>query len=156
MSESPGRSRWGLFVYGLYGAFAVFILALVLYASVQDFSLVEDKYYEQTLVYQEHIDRENRSLSLPVDLEIRHDLSEERMIFSFPIDSVSSKQIPSGTITLYRPSNARYDRSYQISTDSAGVQSISADELVRGLWEIKVDWTLNGNDYYNQSRLVIP
>ena len=64
MTEKSKKSAWGIGIFAGYGVFIIFVLALVLYASIQDVQLVEESYYEKGLAYQDRIDRRDRANQL--------------------------------------------------------------------------------------------
>jgi len=154
MSCEPRRSLWGLGAGLLYGGFVIFILSMVLYASVQHFQLSETGYYEQGLDYQEQINRIKRSQSLSQPLEIEHQYSEEQVLLTFP-QTDSTVQID-GEVRMLRPSNARLDRRWPVAPDMSGRQVIATAGMQRGQWRIEVDWRMDSSSYYNESRIVVP
>jgi hypothetical protein len=53
-----------------------------------------------------------------------------------------------GSVTLYRASDVSADRTFELQPNVRGTQEIAADHLTRGLWLVKLRWSLNGRDYY--------
>ena len=154
MSHNGGKSFWGIGIAAINIGFVLFILALVLYASIQDRQLVEDSYYEHGLAYQDRIDRMKRSRDLKFGFNIQHRYDEQEIVLSLPqFDSTTECH---GTIQLIRPSNARLDRTLSLIMDSSGCQVISTQGMTKGLWRIYVDWGIDSVGYYDESRIVIP
>jgi nitrogen fixation protein FixH len=154
MTEEKKRSFWGVGVFVFYGLFIVFILAMVLYASIQDVQLVEGSYYEKGLAYQDRIDRRDRSGALEGTLEIAHRVGEKQLVLSLP--AADSTVNVTGRVHLLRPSNVRLDRYVDIALDANRMQVIDTRDLARGLWLIEVDWKMDSEEYYTESRIVIP
>jgi len=154
VSEKKRKSLWGLGVAAINIGFVLFILALVMYASVQDRQLVEESYYEHGLVYQDRIDRMKRSDALNPGLKIEHQYGQQQVLLSFP--KPDSTTDISGTIRLIRPSNSRLDRTAEVTIDADGLQFVSTTGMAKGLWRINVDWVMDSIGYYNESRIVIP
>jgi len=154
VSHNGGKSYWGIGVAAINAGFVLFILALVLYASVQDRQLVEDSYYEHGLAYQDRIDRIKRSQDLEFGLDIRHSYDKQEIVLS--LSKVDSAAELHGTIQLIRPSNARLDRTLSLVMDDSGRQVVSTQGMAKGLWRIYVDWGMDSIGYYNESRIVIP
>ena len=154
MTEERKRSSWGVGVFVFYGLFIVFILAMVLYASIQDIQLVEGSYYEKGLAYQDRIDRRDRSRDLAGTLEIAQRVGEKRVVLSVP--AADSTAVVTGRVHLLRPSNARLDRFMELVLDENRTQAIDTRDLARGLWLIEVDWKMGSEAYYTESRIVIP
>jgi nitrogen fixation protein FixH len=147
------RSRWGLGVASLYGGFVVFVLALVAFASLQRFHMVESNYYEKELVYQQQIDRTTRANTLPTRLAVQYEPSSDRIVLQFPEAGV--EESVSGRIVLFRPSDRHLDKELVVQTDRQGRQYISTSGLARGLWRLKTAWARAGIEYYHEEILVL-
>jgi hypothetical protein len=123
-------------------------LSMVFYFMQQDVDLVAKDYYRQEIQYQDQIDKitNARSLKEPVNFEY---LAQENMIkIHFPSAHVQGGI--SGTIELYRPSNANEDRLVQVKPSSDGKQLIKVGDLSLGFWKIKISWSSGGKDYYDE------
>lgn len=153
MTEKRKTSGWGWGIYGLYGGFVVFVLALVFFASFQDFSLVEDNYYEKGLEYQSRIESERRVSELSEPLKIEVDNASGELVVSFP--EYDDTQTPQGSIWLYRPSNADYDQTFAIAPDREGKQALSGANVIPGMWRVKVDWQVGDSTYYSEQELFV-
>ena len=153
MTKKPRKSLWGFGAAAIYASFVLFILSLVLYASMQDVQLVEAGYYEQGLDYQARIDRLNRSQELDHRLTIEHRYSESQIILSLMQPNATEAV---GTIRQMRPSNARMDREWQLSLNDSGQQVLATEDLPSGQWKLEIDWKLNSIEYLNETRIVIP
>jgi len=156
MTEKIGekkKSLWGVGVFTLYGGFFLFMAILVFIAVLQNFDLVEKDYYAKELTYQEQIDRMVRTDALEEKPSIKLDSRAGQIILKFPeslpIDDVS------GRITLFRPSNANYDRIIKVNLDDTGEQLISTEKLIKGLWRAQVRFMMDGTDYYMEELLLI-
>jgi nitrogen fixation protein FixH len=58
-------------------------------------------------------------------------------------------------VHLYRPSAAGLDRQLALELDAAGVQALDASGLEPGLWRVKVTWSVGGQQYYFDQKVVI-
>jgi len=145
MSEKKGTG-WGIGIAALYGGFALFIIIIVIFASFQHFEMAEDNYYDKELAYQKRIDKIRNAANLEEAVAVTYDQSRGGVLVIFP-ESINADSV-SGTIHLYRPSNANLDREVTIGLDSDGEQLIVFDRVVRGLWEIRVDWTYQNIPYF--------
>lgn len=148
-STNPKKSRWGIGIFALYGGFVVFILICVAFASMQDFDLVEPDYYQKGLDYQDQINRVNRTVTSGTRPAISFDSSTKTFVISFP-STIRAEEL-SGTITLFRPSNADWDRTVLLNIDSNNQQLIPADQLANGRWKIKVGWKMDDSGYYAEN-----
>lgn len=152
MTKNSKKSKWGLGVFALYGGFVIFILSMIMYVSTQDIQLVAKDYYRKDLVYQNQIDRINRTNRLERKVTIDASSEDGNIIVQFPVDRVSEI---SGIIKFFRPSNARLDFEVPIEVDSLGVQQIDSESIVSGFWKVKIDWTIDSVEYYYQEPLMI-
>ena len=111
MSKKPGGSLWGVGTAAIYVGFVLFVLSLVMYASFQDFQLVEAGYYERGLDYQATIDRRQRSQDAEHRLTIEHRPAEAQIVVSLARPDAPETV---GIIRMMRPSNARLDRQWPL------------------------------------------
>ncbi|HSH17350.1 MAG TPA: FixH family protein, partial [Verrucomicrobiae bacterium] len=62
---------------------------------------------------------------------------------------------PSGSIQIYRPSDAALDRQVEFAPDTTGAQRIDAREMVSGLWKLKITWQVGGEEFFVDRVVVI-
>ena len=60
-----------------------------------------------------------------------------------------------GSVVFYRPSDAKLDRVLKLSVNTTGEQTVDATALRAGLWKIRVQWTINGEEFYYEQRITI-
>ena len=80
-------------------------------------------------------------------------LSDKSVQLTFP-DSVFDKKA-SGTIYFYRPSGSKKDFSVPMAVSANNTQFINTSALEKGLWRIKIEWGMEGNDFYSEKSLII-
>ncbi|MCB2229620.1 FixH family protein [bacterium] len=153
MTEQKSGSSWGIGIWALYGGFVLFVLGMVLFASVQSMDLVESDYYMKGQKYQQQIDRVKRSQAMEHPLEASYDRAVDQIVLRFP--EASSAGTVSGTVTLFRPSDADRDVTLPVQTDSDAKQYLPTQELAHGMWRLKVDWRWNERDYYLEKVIFI-
>ncbi|MFC2114524.1 FixH family protein [Bacteroidota bacterium] len=120
-------------------------IALRIYISYQnEISLVDEDYYVRELNYQQHIEKERNTSSLKEKPQI--ELSQKTLSIHFPI--YFNFQKIEGSIFLYRPSDPARDRHFTISLDSNLAQLVHIDNLIKGVYEVKIDWIADGIPYY--------
>jgi hypothetical protein len=153
MQNSNRERRWAWGIALLYGCFVVFIIGLIVFASSQDFPLVEQDYYQKELRYQQRIDQSAGSLALADRLTIELGENTPTLTLSFPREFDAARI--SGTITLYRPSDPDLDRLVQIDATQMNTQIIPIGDLRPGLWYVKVDWHHANDVYFDEQKIVI-
>ena len=137
----------------LYGSFFLFILSLVVFASFQDFHMVEENYYDKEIAYQQHIDKVSRTRQLSERLSIELDQTSGLIQIQFPtfIDPATI----SGDILFFRPSNAAMDRKITIDIDSNSLQEISPTGLEKGRWKLMIYWQVDTVEYFDQQEIYL-
>lgn len=135
--------NWGWSIVWVFIGFATFIGYLAVRSFQTNVDLVAEDYYQQELEYQQQIEKTANAAQLEESLKITQ--KDEHIIVHFPEAAI--EQI-SGTISLFRPSDARFDHSNSISLNEQGQQRISTEKLLRGYYKVKVDWATATKDYY--------
>lgn len=141
-----------LWPYGIILAFVLFIsgtIGLIVMASTQHEDLVSKNYYEQELRYQSRLDSLERAASSGASLV--YDAVERRIVVALPVSP--SHTSTSGTVQLYRPSEAGLDREITLQPGGDGRQSIDVRALQSGLWKVRVCWSADGLDYQLEGSL---
>ena len=117
----------------------------------QDVDLVTKDYYGKELKYQNHIDKVNNTGELGKEVGIS--LLKNIVQLTFP-DSVFDKKA-AGIIYFYRPSGSGRDFSLPVAVTGNNTQIINTSKLEKGLWKIKVEWGMDGKDFYSEKSLII-
>lgn len=144
------KISWGTgIVIGII-VFVVISITMTVIFMTQDVNLVSDNYYEKSLSYQDEIDKQSRTKSL--DEQVKISFNGEVITISVPSD-YSNKDI-SGEIFFYRPSNPKLDFVLPLHLVE-GSQNIPVERLEKGFWRIKLNWTMDGNGYYNERAITI-
>ncbi|MBK8826471.1 MAG: FixH family protein [Saprospiraceae bacterium] len=138
-----------------YPVFYSFIgtLVFVVYQSTQVHdSLVVENYYEEDINYQKHYDKRQNTADLSVKVLVDYNKSNQEILFTFPVDSLSSA---SGKILLYNPYSEKSDVNYDIKTDANGSFKIPIKDVKSGRWKLKIDWITGSKSYYQEEEIII-
>ncbi|HTL82181.1 MAG TPA: FixH family protein [Bacteroidia bacterium] len=143
--------NWGIRITILYVVFVVMILTMVYMASSQKVELVSDDYYKQELAFQQQIDRSDAASRLLEQPTVIPGVNNVEIQFpsAIPSDSVSGK------ILFLRPSDASLDREFPIKAN-ASLMEIPNGKFSKGLYQVKMNWTINEKKYYNEYSIYIP
>ena len=147
------KNFWPL---GIVLTFVLFLggtAGLIVLACRQNSDLVSANYYEDEVRFQTEIDRLQRARNLKSPARIDYDAARQKIIFTLPAEQARTET--RGSIQLYRPSAAGLDRRVALQPDAAGSQSLDAQALLPGLWEVRVVWTANGLDYRVDQKIVV-
>ena len=150
--RSPGRNLWPA---GIIAAFVLFIagtVGLVVLSAHNHVELVSPDYYERELRYQEQINRRERTQALPDQARVSYDAAQGSIVVALPAAQARAAQ---GRIQLYRPSDARLDRDLPLALDSNGIQHLDAKQLHAGPWNIRVQWSVAGEEFFLNRSIVI-
>ena len=139
---TPNKKRFNPWPIGLVAWFVFFIGLCVWFVS-RSFGmrhdLVSKDYYVEGLHHDEHRLALSRTKALDNPPRIKVDYEKHRLIVWLPDFARDA------ILVLYRPSDARLDRKYQLQN---GVPSVlSTLDLHPGRWEARISWKTNGNDY---------
>jgi len=63
--------------------------------------------------------------------------------------------VAQGRIQLYRPSDARLDRDLPLALDVNGLQRLDAKRLHAGPWNIRVQWSVDGEEFFLSRSIVV-
>ncbi|NWG26977.1 MAG: FixH family protein, partial [Ignavibacteriaceae bacterium] len=144
------KLNWGTGILIGIIVFVIISITMTVIFMTQDVSLVSDNYYEKSLSYQDEIDKQSRTKSL--DEQVKINFNEEVITISVPSNYLN-KDI-SGEIFFYRPSNPKLDFVLPLQLVE-GNQIIPVERLEKGFWRLKLNWTMDGNGYYNERAITV-
>ena len=144
----PARSLWPVSITAFFILAVIFLGSYVVWAMHQREDLVSENYYEQEVRYQQQLDSLNRTHAAAPQAQVAYEPALRQIVVRLPAAAT-------GRIQLYRPSDARLDRTVPVALEADGTQRIDARELATGLWKISVRWTAGGQDYVLQQPLVV-
>lgn len=145
------KFNWGVGITIFIILFVGFMVMMVLKAGKQNHELVTDDYYEKELEFKDIlVKKENALQTFSEQLKIT--IEGDHVLFSFPKEVNSEIK---GSIYFFKPSKESDDATFDVKT-SDNQQQIHLNKLSSGMYKVKVDWNVNGEEYYNESTLVIP
>jgi len=145
------KSLWGVGIVVLYSSFVIFILSFVIFSTTQNFTLVEDNYYQKSLSYQDKIDMIQNTEDLVIKPNLQLDKENNILTISFT-DSLAKLGI-AGTAHFFRPSDKHADQTIPISLDSSNQMTISTTRFLKGLWVLKLQWASSNISYFQEENL---
>jgi hypothetical protein len=138
--------NWGTKLFIATAIFMLFLLGLVYMTTLQDRSMVEDEYYQKSMVYQEMIDKKNNAKQLEQQIQIN--LGSEYLSIVFQ-DNFNPESI-SGEIKIYRPSDIKLDIQIPIKLDSTRSFHFPKNKLTKGKYIVKIDYKVGEKGYYQE------
>ncbi|KAF2334869.1 FixH family protein [Flavobacterium daemonense] len=147
------KINWGTGIVIAFALFMTFILYFVFEVqsnSKYDNDLVVEEYYKHDSHFQEEMARVQNAHDLQQKPSITFDNSGVKI--AFPVTFESDKI--TGNVLLYRPSNKKFDFNTKIAlTNSALV--IPKDKLVKGRWDVNMEWQYNGTKYLTKEVIYV-
>ncbi len=145
------KINWGIRAAILFGSFVIFILSMAFYASTQNFDLVTEDYYEKE-VYHDTLMQKKKAFEEIGD-EISYSFNDSNMMVEFP--NYFEGETISGKMYMYRPSDERMDKHYDIDLESELMFTVPLSDLSKGVYEIQVDWESLDVAYFSTKRISI-
>lgn len=131
--------------------FAGMMAWFVVMAQRNPVPLVTEEYYAEELKYQQRIDHTERALAM--SRTVRIDVGDDRVLLRFPTE-LKGKAI-SGVLTLLRPNDPRADIVLKVEADSAAGFERSGLVLIPGRYNAALEWTVDGERYFTEEKLVV-
>jgi nitrogen fixation protein FixH len=147
------KFNWGYGILIFILMFMTFILTLVYKCSHQKVDLVNEKYYEMELNYQDKINSMNNVASLEKKLQIEYSKEKNTIDISYP-GKMNHEEL-SGNINFFKPDNASLDFNIKVISDNSNVQSIPVSKIRKGKWKINVTWVSAGISYSQDENILI-
>ncbi|MEP6930443.1 MAG: FixH family protein [Flavobacterium sp.] len=147
------KINWGTGIVIAFGLFMTFILYFVFEVqsnSKYDNDLVVEEYYKHDSHFQEEMAR----------IQNAHDLKDKpSMVYTsnglkiaFP-NTFESEKIK-GNILLYRPSNKKFDFNTAITLTNNSLL-IPQQKLMKGRWDVNMEWQYNGKKYLSKEVIYV-
>jgi hypothetical protein len=142
--------NWGNKILIGITVFVTGISSMVYVAMKQTNEVVDEKYYESELKFQEKIDASKNLANLSEPLVITN--NKDVFTIQFPKAAVDNNA--KGKIELLNALQNSSDVSVNVKAVN-GIQSIDKNRLAKGTYFLKVDWTNSGVAYYHQQNINI-
>ena len=143
------KLNWGTMIAIFYSTFVLFMAWMVYKSSGENFDLVTEDYYAQEIKYQDKIDSKSRTKNLTGKLQTT--IKGKNLVVLFPQKEADLK----GSINCFRPSDASKDFTTSFAIED-GRFSIPLDKFIKGKYLIKVEWSNEGLNYYEEQSIIIP
>jgi hypothetical protein len=134
--------NWGKGIAIFLTIFVLFILGMVYMTTRSTFDLEAEDYYAQEISYQDRID----ALALGSDYkEFFHvESATDNVVIS--LDKELADVMKDGKVSFYRPNDSSLDRSFDLLIEN-GVSVFSKEGFVRGKYEVRVEWMVDGKKH---------
>lgn len=150
--SKPTRNLWPTSIVAFFVLAITFIISFIAWSLRQREDLVSADYYEREVRYQAQLDTLNRSQAIAGTTVVTFEPAQQTIVITLP---PTQTQGATGSIHLYRPSDARLDRELPLALTANGTQRLDAKPLRDGLWKVRVKWNANGQDYFLDQPVII-
>lgn len=144
------KFNWGTGIVLFMVAFIGFILYMVIGTSGMNQDLYSEDYYKQEISFQQKIDAIQNAGDLAKTVRIEQEGNFVRI--GFPETCPMGES--GGNIYFYRPNNARLDRTFRLEMNG-NEQYIPKSGLIPGLYNVNIEWEMNGETYLVEKELII-
>ncbi len=145
-TKKSRQSLWGYGIAVVYTVFAVATLSFVAFTMTHKVELVSKDYYAQEVAYEKQIQRVRQTKQWTPEIACALSTDGKFIRLQMPAQTAAVQ----GTILLYYPADSALDRDLELALNKDGIQSIPTAKLARGLWRVKVTWSLGGREFYNE------
>ncbi len=145
-TKKSRQSLWGYGIAAVYTVFAIATLSFVAFTMTHKVELVAKDYYAQEVAYEKQIKRVRQTKQWTPGIACELSADGQLIRLQMPPQSAAVQ----GTILLYYPADSALDRELELDPDDDGTQNIPTAKLARGLWRVKVTWSLAGREFYNE------
>ena len=153
MTSSPKpRNLWPLAITAFFIVAFTCLVGLIVFATRQRVDLVRADYYEEEIRFQQQLDRVKRTQRLNQPAAVAYNSAQHCITISLAPSLLGPV---AGQIHLYRPSDARLDQELPLVLGADGTQRVDASKLRGGLWKVRVQWAVAGQEYYLDQPVVI-
>ena len=152
-ATKPNRNPWPYAIAIYFAVFITFIAVFIVWAIRQNMDLVCKDYYNDEVLFQKQIDTVNRTHAFAKEVAIQYDEAAHALTVRLPAEHAI--QQVSGSIHFYRPSDAKLDRELKLTPSDQGTQCIDTAKLQPGLWNVRVQWKANSQEFSLDQRIVI-
>ncbi len=140
--------NFGKWIVVSFVLFALFIGTLVTLCIREDISLVSKDYYKEELDYQSQIKRLNNTEHLQQKPTIKYiDQVGLKVVWG------SNTKIEKGELKLFCPSNSKLDKQFKLK--NSGEQLFEMPSIKKGMYHIKLLWTVDGMEYYYEEEIYV-
>lgn len=145
------KFNWGHGIIIAWAIFAIWLISFLFFSINQKNELIVEDYYEKEKAFLTQINKTERAMRLSEAVKMKY--NNGNLELKFPIIEAG---LAKGKIHFIRPSNAKFDRTLNISTDSLGEQVVNLSSFAKGLWIVKLDWYSSNPDssYFFEDEII--
>ena len=145
------KLNWGTGIAAVLIAFVVMMGWFAMRALNNPSPLVAEDYYKEELAYQADIDKLSNALRSGEEVIV----TEGAGSLSLQFPASRSGATITGTLRLMRPSTELGDLTVDVSADSAGLFALATQDLIKGVYRMRLDWKMDGEERLTEKRILV-
>ncbi|WP_162052535.1 FixH family protein [Pontibacter pamirensis] len=149
-NKNKSFTLWPYAIIAAIVLFMGYIIFFVVQAMNQDVDLVSKDYYEQEIAFQDHIEMVGRTKAVG-DVVINYKPESQAILLQLP-KSFAGQQI-TGRVNLFRPSDDKLDQEVPLQLGRDLSQLVETDNLEKGLWKVRVNFSAGEETYYTEETI---
>ena len=135
--------NWGKWIIVSFVLFAGFIVTLVVVCVREDIGLVSKDYYQEEIAYQDQLERISNANELVEKPLISVRENEYLKVAFNDFDKIEKAELE-----LFCPSNAKLDKTFNITASNEKEQYFSLGKLPKGMYRARMQWTMSNKEFY--------
>lgn len=152
-ASTPTRTLWPYAIIMAFLLFGSYISYMVSQTMQTNVDLVSPNYYQQELAYQQRIDSEARTATLPGAVSIHYQAAAQQLRLQLPATLRGQKL--EGEIHFFRPSNLKLDFTLPLQPDAELAQHLSTTKMQPGHWRIRLNFKAGKQTYFVEQSLTL-
>jgi hypothetical protein len=141
------KMNWGAGIALTLVAFVAMLTWFATRAVNNGEELVAEDYYKREIAYQSDIDLLERTRAEGRDVEV--EVGADVVILRF------TPGVRAASVGLMRPSDRRADRFCRIAPDTTGAFVLDTREMIKGLYQMRVEWNDDGGERLSERTIVL-
>ncbi|MDB6033173.1 MAG: nitrogen fixation protein FixH [Verrucomicrobiales bacterium] len=147
------RNPWPIAIIAYFVIFASCVAGFGTWVIRQNIDLVRKDYYEEEVRFQQQMEKVNRTQPFESSIAVAYVAREG--VLNVQLPQAHAIPAPAGRIDLYRPSDASLDQHIMLAVDRDGAQKIVPQKLRTGLWKVRMNWNVDGQDYFSERSIFV-
>lgn len=147
------KLNWGTGIAIGMVTFITFIVTLAANMMNHKVDLVAKDYYEQGIAYEKHIEQVKAADAFGDALQVNVNYTTSQLEVVFPKEIDANKIV--GQVYFFRPSDAKTDFTETLHPTADNKQLIPLSKMAKGNWRVKLQWKMDGKEYFFEKEVVI-
>ncbi len=141
------KFTWGTGIFITIAVFVTFFISFIIFSLTEDVNLVTKDYFPDEIAYDVKIKKIENTNKLKD--KIKFTVSEKVLKITFPEEIKDPNKIK-GSVLFYFIKSFRKDIKYKINLNTDKEQYFDLSNLPEGRYTVKIDWSYNNKDFFQE------